>query len=303
MSTEKSTSISKGISLTDVAETATETVAEVAEEVADISRGISGRNLGWGFGGLIVGLGLGAVGGYIFCKRKLEPEYEQKAAEEVAEMREEYHRKAVALDGHRGKGELEDLVRERGYSSPEPESTRPPMAVTPPAAVVEAAEEEEDEAAPEVEVEVDTGGVIHKNAFKEFGDENRPKDEWDWHKERANRSPVRPYVIHEDEREEMHAYQGVTYTYFEDDDVLVNEREEILDKEDREKIIGEANLEKFGHGTDDDDTVYVRNDRLEMVIEICRSPNSYAEEVHGFEPEIRHSDHRRHRDRAAFDDE
>lgn len=278
--------------MTDATEVATEAAAEVVEEVADISRGISGRNLGWGLGGLIVGAGLGAVGGYIFCKRKLESKYEQRSAEEVAEARQHYYDKTVALDNApKHKKDLDEIIREKGYSS------EPPMAVTPPRGVVEAAEEEEPEAKPEPKPE-----VVRQNTFEEFGDDSRPKDAWDWHKERSRRSPHRPYVIHEDEREEIHTYDGVTYTYFEDDDVLVNEREEIVDKEDREKILGEANLEKFGHGTDDEDTVFIRNDKLELVVEVCRSPNSYAEEVHGFEPEIRHSD-RRHRGRAEFDDE
>jgi hypothetical protein len=108
-------------------------------------------------------------------------------------------------------------------------------------------------------------------------------------------------VIHREERDEADAYDSVTFTYYEADDVICNERDEVIPEGDRERIFGEANLEKFGHGSGDATTVYIRNDQLEMDIEVIRSPNSYAEEVHGFEPEIKHS-HRR-RERTPSDDE
>lgn len=288
-------------------EAATEVVAEVAEEVADqathvaeVSRGLSGRSVGLVFGGFAVGAGLGAALGYIYAQRRLEAKYSEIAAEEIAEMQEHYNRKAVALEAEGGKGDLEEIVRERGYVPEPEESSRPPMAVAPPAPVVVAAEEAKDEEAevpppadedPEPEV---------RNIFTEHADP--PEDEWDWHKERSQRSPLRPYVIHLEERDEHDAYDGVTFTYYEQDDVVCNERDEVIDEADREKIIGETNLEKFGHGSGDHDIVYIRNDKLEMDIEVVKSPNSYAEEVHGFEPpEIRHSDRRR--GRATFDDD
>jgi len=45
-------------------------------------------------------------------------------------------------------------------------------------------------------------------------------------------------------------------------------------------------VEKFGHGSGDPNVVYIRNEQYTAEIELCRSPNSYAEEVHGF----KHSD-------------
>jgi len=71
-------------------------------------------------------------------------------------------------------------------------------------------------------------------------------------------------------------------TYYTKDDVVCNERDEILAHEERETLIGEGNLERFGHGSGDEEIVFVRNDKLEILFEICRSENSYAEEVAGF---------------------
>ena len=290
-------------------ETATEVVADVAEEVAEqathvaeVSRGLSGRDLGLFFGGLTVGAVGGGTLAYIFAQRRLETKYNDIAAEEISAMREHYHQKAVALEAEAGKGDLESIVREKGYAPEPEESTEPPMAVTPPTQVVErAAEVAEEEAEPEPPDEPvdETPEPVTRNVFRDS--ETPSPEEWDWAKERSRRSPLKPYVIHREERDEQEAYDGVTFTYYEQDDVVCNERDEPISEEDRENIFGEANLEKFGHGSGDPSIVYVRNNQLEMDIEIVRSPNSYAEEVHGFEPQIKHSDRRR--GRATFDDD
>lgn len=288
-------------------ETATEIVADIAEEVADqathvaeVSRGLSGRDLGLVFGGLAVGAGLGGALGFVFAQRKLETKYNQMAAEEIAEMREHFHAKATALENTESKGDLQSIIREKGYA-PEPEASTPPMVVTPPSAVVERAEEAKEDEADGVETPPPADEDPEPEVRNIFKDNPPPEDTWDWHKERSQRSPLRPYVIHREERDEQEAYEGVTFTYYEADDVVCNERDEPLDAEEREQIIGETNLEKFGHGSGDATTVYIRNDKLEMDVEVVRSPNSYAEEVHGFEPEIKHS--ARRRGRTTFDDD
>jgi hypothetical protein len=295
--------------VSDTTEAATEVVAEVAEEVAEqathiaeVSRGVSKQAFRFGFGGFVVGAGLSGGLTYFLLKRKLEKQYSEQAAEEVAEMAQHYRDKMTSLDGTAVKNSttVEDIVREKGYAKPDPRPTQPPMAVVPPSAVVEAAEDKEqrDPAPPPAPVPVPET----RNAFKEFGDDARDEAEWDYHKERSRRSPLRPYVIHIDERDEGHSYEGVMYTYFEEDDVLLNEREEIMDAGDRERVVGESNLERFGHGVDDPDCVYIRNDQLSMIIEITRTHGSYEQEM-GFtpEPELRHSFQRR--ERMRFDDD
>jgi hypothetical protein len=171
------------------------------------------------------------------------------------------------------------------------------MSVEPPAAVVEAAAEsaEEGEVEPDEVLETDT-----RNVF----DDAELVDEWDAHKERAGRSPTIPYVIHRDERDDDAAYDEVTYTYYEGDDVLCNERDEIISQEDRDRLIGEVNLEKFGHGSGDPYVVYIRNDQLEIDYEIVKSTKSYAEEVRGItDQDLSHSSMSRRKGRVSPDDE
>jgi hypothetical protein len=176
------------------------------------------------------------------------------------------------------------------------------MAVTPPSAVVDAAEaarDEEEEKRPSVAEVIETPEPESQRIFEK--DEPQPTEGWDYSSERARRSPLRPYVIHVDEKDQNPAYDQITITYYEADDVVCDEADDVIAVPERENLFGEANLEKFGHGSGDSEKVYIRNDRMETVIELVRSPNSYAEEVHGFE----HSDssYPRHRRRVKFDDE
>jgi hypothetical protein len=298
----------------EIAEIAADGVADTMHVVSEEAlaaekavRGLQAVNLAYFGLGMAAGGAIGAFVAWKVAYQKAETKYSEIAQEEIAEMREHFYAKETARENEQEKGALEDIVRERGYvpgdedDDEEPEqSTAPPLAVSPPTAVVERAEEVRDEEAETPPPPEEDPEPVVRNIF----DTPQPEEDedWDWAKERAQRSPLRPYVIHRDEREEQDAYDSVTFTWYETDDVVCNERDEVIPPEDRERIFGEESLEKFGHGSGDPTTVYVRNNQLEMDIEIVRSPNSYAEEVHGLEPEIKHSDRRR-RGRMSYDDD
>ncbi|HXQ36641.1 MAG TPA: hypothetical protein VN843_21700, partial [Anaerolineales bacterium] len=244
----------------------------------------------------VIGSAIGGFVAYKLAYKKAADKYNEIATNDIAEMRQHYNEKVVALDLSQKKGDLNDLVRDKGYSA----EVAPPMAVTPPQAVVDAAKEAaEEEDIPESEEE--EGQSTHPEIINVFRDEVVINDEWDWYKERKKRSPRKPYIIHVDERSDHDAYDDVTFTYFEGDDVLCNERDEVVSMEDRERLLGETNITQFGHGSHDASIVYIRNDQLEIDFEVVWSGGAYAEEVHGFnpsEPEIKHSYRRR-----GFDDE
>lgn len=77
-------------------------------------------------------------------------------------------------------------------------------------------------------------------------------------------------------------YDKITLFYYENDDTLSTEEEEILSNV--EEIVGEALL-SFGEQSGDPDIVYVRNERLSIDYEIIRLMKSYQETVLGFEEE------------------
>lgn len=285
--------------MSDVTEKVQEVVAEVAEEVAEqavdfaeFARQLNKVKIQFGLFGAVVGAATAGLIAFKVAYVHAERRYSAIADDEIQQMAEHYHDKGLALEASKGKGDLADLVRDKGYVVEEEptQSSGPPMAVQPPQAVVDAEEErageppepsEEEMAEDEVEgpAGVKTRG---EDAVRNIFKDNPSTHVWDPVLERRRRSPDRPYVIHDDERHEMEGYSDISLTYYTKDDVLCDERDEVMDPARRDDTVGEANLDRFGHGSGDPHVVFIRNDNLEIIYEVVQSPNSYAEEVHGF---------------------
>jgi hypothetical protein len=122
---------------------------------------------------------------------------------------------------------------------------------------------------------------------------------WDQASEEAQRDPLIPYVISEDEFMQNDPNHDQTQlTYFQGDDILADVKDEVIS--DVNGTVGEDNLTKFGHGTESPNTVFIRNEKLDLDFEVERSFSSYAEEVQGF---IKHSHESRKARRFRGDDE
>lgn len=255
-----------GEAVADVAEQ----VATEALEVADVARVFDGRAFGLGLiaGGVVVG---GVT--YFVVERKLRAKYAEISETEIAQMREHFHSKVIAMEE---KPALDGLVKDLGYTAVDEvrQAQEPKESVT--------ADPGAPNATPSPEALEET-----KNVFQEAEDrlvEIDPDEGWDYDIERANRSKEKPYVIHRDEQGEYPGASEATWTYYEGDDIVCDARDKIIDA--REEVLGTDFVDKFGHGSGDPNVVYIRNEDLMCEIELCRSPNSYAEEVHG----IRHAD-------------
>jgi hypothetical protein len=269
-------------------EVAAELGAERLEDLADVVRDAPGRDWSLAGAAFLVGAGVGGGVAYFLVNRLLKTKYQEIADGEIEEMREHYLAKGRALEAQKGKGELSEIVKEKGYASPEPTtSASPPMAVQPPSSVMASEDEAAGEPPDDSEMAVNSvegaNGVKTRNIFREAVPEELPQ--WDLDAELKRRGPDHPYVIHRDEIHDTEGYDNISFTYYASDDVLCNERDEVIDPADRDNLVGEANLDRFGHGSGDPSIVYIRNDNLEIMYEIVRSPNSYAEEVHGFRHE------------------
>jgi hypothetical protein len=266
----------------------TEQVAEGLEEAAEVTRSLDGRGLGLLLGGLVMGAGIGFYIGYR-RGRKVEGRKGAKIIDEQVDFwRDFYQQEAEKVSPKKHeKPSAEQIVEEKGYTVEEKDDdswrTKPPVVVRP-ASVTPYT--------PEERAAIDE---VNKNVFEEA----HPDIRWDYEAEIKLRDGRHAYVIHLDEFRENDTYENSTYTYYEEDDVLSDERDIVID--DVEGIVGSDNLQRWGHGSNDINVVYVRNDELQLDIEILRSPGSYAEEVHG----LKHSEEsgkmkRRHR---GFDDE
>ena len=81
-----------------------------------------------------------------------------------------------------------------------------------------------------------------------------------------------PYVISSDEFGFFDDYEEITLTYYADD-ILADDQDRII--EDKESIIGRDALSRLTNT--DDETVYVRNEKLKVDYEICYDYKRFAE--------------------------
>lgn len=239
-----------------------EEVADNLEEIAQATRRINTSAVGYCVGGLIVGAAIGFYFGHRWKREKLRAEAFKESEEEVEKIRELYREGTTVVSTP--KPSIDEVLEGTGYSSDKVAELRRERPLVPPVPVSES--------------------YVSKRPYTSEKPKIEVKEEWDYALEIAERkqNPDDPYVINMNERGETEGeeYSSVTYTYYAGDDVLVDEDDHPLPHADI--IVGRDNL-KFGHGTDDPNVVFVRNEHLKIEMEICRTPQSYEEEVLGLE--------------------
>lgn len=123
--------------------------------------------------------------------------------------------------------------------------------------------------------------------------------DWDYEAELSTRTPTAPYILHRDEffGEEM-GYDQDTWTYYEGDDILVDETDTPVYN--YQENTGPL---RWGHGSGDPNVVYIRNEDLKAEYEVVRNEGHYRVEVLGLEIEekmaaedLRHSRQSKFRD-------
>ena len=127
--------------------------------------------------------------------------------------------------------------------------------------------------------------------------DDNPEGVWDQQKEEDERRNGVPYVISHDEFfENQWEFEEGDLIWYDGDGVLADSRDEAIPNP--ELFVGDC-LTKFGYGSNDPNIVYVCNEQMESVFEICRSNKSFAEDVLGLVPtdekQIKHSARRNFR--------
>lgn len=248
------------------------------------------KNNPWLLAGVaVVSLAVGVAAGYYIAKKVLEPKYEKLAAQEIAEAKLFYASKHKQGDF----ATPEQVAEARGVTPDEPVVKEAVIAMVHYKGGSETVEDVSDQMNEEEPKKTERRLPRQvKNIFTE-NPEPEKDGEWSYEAELAGRSPDEPYIIHHDEyMENEDEHNQVTVTYYDGDDVLVDERERPIP--DVDETIGLEATKLFGHGSKDPNIVYVRNDRLDLDFEVVLSTGKYAEIVLGFEdPE----DHLEHSDR------
>lgn len=229
-------------------------------------------------GGAMVASFLGGAGvGFLVGKYRYSKIYSELTEKEIQDAKEYYARRldtdarkvVTSYMAEVEEKEFNEILEKQRYISAEDE--------------IEASESEDK--------------VVTKNVFQG----PKSEEEWDYEKEAEFRADEAQgvYIIHHDEfMENEPEFEQITLTYFEEDDVLADDKDEAIPDQDR--VVHRTEFEqKFGHGSKDNNIVYVRNENLNTDFEILRSTGSYAREVLGF---LEHSDEPRIRKFRRFDD-
>jgi hypothetical protein len=107
--------------------------------------------------------------------------------------------------------------------------------------------------------------------------ENEPEDTPD---------KSRPYLVSQDVfTEPREEYTLAEYTLFAGDNTLADDQDNPLDDAEIDRVIGQENLNHFGHIKDEPHIVLVRNEELMLNIEVTLVGTKFGEKVGGFTPE------------------
>lgn len=110
------------------------------------------------------------------------------------------------------------------------------------------------------------------------------EDDWDWEAEMAQRTDLEPYILTKDEfyveENAENGYTQTTLTYYAGDDIMTDQDDKPVYN--YQTITGPL---RFGHGSDDQHVLYVRNDVRKAEYEILYEPGLYSVMVLGLDYE------------------
>jgi len=205
-------------------------------------------------GSLVVGFAIG----YKVAEKRLSDQFENRLQKETSSMREFYQ------------------VAKKPFATPQE-------------AAAELIQDDEETTAEKVNHKVAYHKIVKTNytpeadpeeamAIDNEGRREPPEDELRHH----NLFREEPHIISQEEfMQNDSEYIQSTLTYYELDEVLTDDRENVI--EELDETVGKQNMMMFGTKSSDPNIVHIRNGRLQMEFEVCRSGTSYQREVLGIE--------------------
>lgn len=301
------TKVDKGADIaTDVVESGLEKVADVVPEALDTTVHVSTRGIRKLTAAMrnpkvmfftIVGIstaagaGLGALA-YLRMKKQLEHKY-QTLLDEKLEQESENLRRFYAKKNKDGEfatpqaaaeklltKEAVEALAEKALQEYQGEGV---VVSTEQQTIEEVAQEE----APAVDIVAlqdrmrsGTPVVVEEDARNNIFVNGQALVDFDYEAELLARNPDEPYVITHDEfMANENDWSQNTLTYYNGDDTLADESEMPIPE--IEETIGSENLLRFGHGSNDRNVVYVRNERIKTDFEILLDQEKFGEKVAG----------------------
>ena len=225
----------------------------------------------------------GGATGYILAQKRLEAKYAELSEREIREAKVYYDQKYKEGE-FADPSVLAEKYDEDDEDGGEPETSTQGEMIKEAADILEHQQYVSyDRPEQTVEEVVEVKQSIKRNIFE---DERAlvtdiTDREFDLDDELDKKAAGKPYIIEQEQFfENDSGFSQTTLTWFEGDQVLVDEHDQPIREVDR--VIGLENL-RWGCGTlGEKNVVYIANDKLNAEYEVTRSFGSYTEEVLGF---------------------
>lgn len=223
--------------------------------------------------GFTAGLAVGAVTTYLTVKKT----FRDRAEREVQEVREYYRNAEPVVTQKNWHLEDRDVVTEEDSDRPFTKEERQEL-------IIEGQNIIENQGywahIAEKSAALSEPEFPPGNAFVQYGEDDEKVVEFKVYE----RIEGEPYAISRLEFEDNEAgYDQISLTYYDGDDTLCDDKDSRIPDIDR--VIGQRNLEYFGHASDDERVVYVRNEKFGTDYEIFKNDGEYTVMVLGLSDE------------------
>lgn len=234
----------------------------------------------------LIAFAAGSGSGFVYAKKKLSAEYEQLLSEEMGRARE-FFKRQNKRDEYKTPGDaVEALIK-----------TDSDLISTEVAEAADALLSYQGKTSGDIpedmivrnldlrmgEIRADPnslGGppiVVNRSIFTE-----PPRVNFQYAEEMKARNSDAPYIVSDEEflRNED-SFDQVCVTFYAGDGILADAQDKEVPSDEIEMVFGKDNF-RFGHMSNDNDMVYIRNEALKMDFEVARSQGKYSVEVAGY---------------------
>ena len=194
--------------------------------------------------GIIISFLAGAGIGSLVTWRILRDEYERRTQEEINSVKEVRSKKYMTVNSE---DDLEELSKKIDISEAK--------------AKAEAAREK-----PSI---TEYAAKLQEEGYVNYSDMSKHQEEQK--NEKEVEQVDRPYVISPDEFGEVQGYDAISLTYYSDGVLTDDDNEPVENVDD---VVGDDFADHFGEY--EDDSVFIRNDRLKADYEILKDRREYA---------------------------
>lgn len=242
------------------------------------------KNHLWIAASSVISAAAGASAGYVLAKKFLEKEYQEQLDREIDATKAFYQEQySTPLMTREDISEYDEKIRE-ATDEVDPVPTDLVGDALKAVHSYRPTEEDREEEARKSPVNVTNIFMTNQAPGEEVLDALR-----------ATRDPSAPYIITKQEYYDNEPdHEQLAFTYWAGDSQLVDDRDELNPIDDVERVAGEDNLLRFGYGSADENTLYIRNESVEPPFDmvVTLSSGKYSVEVMGLdddEPHLAHS--------------